>query len=245
MEPQQPAFSELHPTVVLGIAAHPDDLDFSASGTLATFAAAGASVYYLQLTDGGKGSSDPKATCEEVCEQRQAEQQTACTCVGGREVFFLNHPDGELEANRELKKEIVRYIRKLKPDVVITTDPVTMYYPEWGMINHTDHRAAGQATLDAVYPLARDRLTFPELAEEGLTPHNVKTVLLTAFSEQNFFVDVTAVIDKKMAAVSAHASQLTQHPEQFKAMLTNMAAKNGSKAGVQYAEGFVRLDIMA
>jgi LmbE family N-acetylglucosaminyl deacetylase len=243
MEPSRQAFSSLTPKVVLGIAAHPDDLDFSASGTLATYAAGGAAVYYLQLTDGGKGSSNASMSAEQVSKLRQAEQQAACNCVSGQEVFFLNYPDGELEISRELKKEIVRYIRKLKPDVVITTDPNALYYPEWGMINHNDHRAAGQAALDAVYPLARDHLTFPELASEGLTPHKVKTVLLTAFSNQDFFVDVSHVMAQKMAAVAAHASQLSD-PEQFKSKLIEMAAKNGEKAGVEYAEGFIRLEIM-
>jgi LmbE family N-acetylglucosaminyl deacetylase len=243
MEPQQ-SFPDMSPRVVLGIAAHPDDLDFGAAGTLAAYAAQGAAVYYLQLTDGGKGSNDPQITSEELVNTRKAEQQSACQAIGGRDVFFLNHPDGELEVTLALKKEIVRFIRKLQPDLVITTDPTMVYHREWGLINHSDHRAAGQAVLDAVYPLARDRLAYPDLLEEGLLPHKVKTVLLTAFSDQNFFVDVTSVMDQKMAAISAHASQL-HDADRFTDMLVDMAVQNGKKAGVQYAEGFVRLEIMS
>ena len=241
MKPQ--AFEDLHPKIVLGIAAHPDDLDFTVAGTLATFAAQGAQVYYLQLTDGGKGSDDPNLSCEAVAATRKSEQIAACNIIGGKEVFFLDHPDGELVASLDLKHEIVRYIRKIRPDVVITTDPTVIYDREWGIINHTDHRAAGEATLDAVYPLARDCHTFPELHEEGLEPHKVKTVLMTAFSNQNFFVDVTDVYQQKMAAAIAHGSQLSD-PADMTKVLTEMAENAGEKVGVKYAEGFVRLDMM-
>lgn len=240
---EQQSFTELKPRVVLGIAAHPDDLDFGASGTLAMFAKQGADVHYLQLTDGGKGSADPSVTTETIIKTRQQEQMAACEAIGGVGVQFLNHPDGELEVTLALKEEIVRVIRTLKPDVVITTDPTVVYNEQTGMINHTDHRAAGQATLDAVYPLARDRLTYPRLLTEGLRPHKVKTVLLTNFSHQNYYVNVTDVMDVKLAAIKAHASQIEDY-ESFKQLFTDMATRLGKQAGCQYAEGFVRLDMM-
>lgn len=236
-------FTDLHPKIVLGVAAHPDDLDFGAGGTLATFAKQGANVYYLQLTDGGKGTSDPNISSSQISKLRRQEQLNACEIIGGSGVHFLDHPDGELEVTHSLKEEIVRTIRTLKPDVVITTDPTMVYDEDWGIINHTDHRAAGQATLDAVYPLARDHLSFPGLYAEGLTPHKVKTVLLTNFSSHNFYVDITDSLETKFAAAQAHASQVKDF-EQLKRMFTEVAAKHGKQAGCKYAEGFVRLDIM-
>lgn len=242
MEPQQ--FNELKPKVVLGVAAHPDDLDFGSAGTLAKFAADGADVYYLILTDGSKGSADLDMTPEKLVETRRQEQRDACKTIGGKECFFLDHADGCLEVNLELKREIVKVIRQVKPDVVITMDPTMVYSMRTGMVNHTDHRAAGQACLDAVYPLARDHLSFPELYDQGYKPHKVKTVLLTNFDQRNYFVDVSSVMDKKFAAIKAHASQLPDY-EGMKNRLTEWAAVSGKEAGCKYAEGFVRLDMMA
>ncbi|HEY1063700.1 MAG TPA: PIG-L deacetylase family protein, partial [Candidatus Saccharimonadales bacterium] len=218
----QPSFDELKPNVVLGIAAHPDDIDFGAGGTMATFAKQGADVYYLQLTDGGKGSSDPDVSSAEIIKVRQQEQLNACEAIGGAGVHFLDYPDGELAVTLELKEQIVRAIRTLKPDVVITTDPTMVYDPDWGIINHTDHRAAGQATLDAVYPLARDHLSFPKLYAEGLQPHKVKTVLMTNFSNHNFYVDVSGALETKFKAAQAHASQVKDF-DRLKQMFTDVA----------------------
>ncbi|MDB5169835.1 MAG: LmbE family protein [Candidatus Saccharibacteria bacterium] len=241
MKPQ--TFADLKPKIVLGIAAHPDDLDFGAGGTLAAFAKQGAEVHYLQLTDGGKGSSDPNMTSAEIIKIRQNEQQAACQAIGGTSVHFLNHPDGELEVTMALKEEIVKVIRTIKPDVVITTDPTMVYDAEYGIINHSDHRAAGQAALDAVYPLARDHLALPKLYAEGYQPHKVKTVLMTNFTGHNFFVDITDSLETKFAAVKAHASQIQDY-DRLKQLFTGMAEKHGQAAGCQYAEGFVRLDVM-
>ena len=236
MKPQ--SFGELTPKVVLGIAAHPDDLDFGAGGTLATFAQQGAQIHYVQITDGCKGSADPNLSCQEVAELRQHEQQAACDAIGGTAVHFLSHTDGELQATLELKAELVKLIRELKPDVVITTDPSSFYDARYGIINHADHRAAGEAAIDAVYPLARDHLTFPELGE----PHKVATVLITTFSDHNYFVDITGALNAKLAAVKAHASQVSNYDD-MASMFTDMATELGQSAGYRYAEGFVRLDV--
>jgi len=235
-------FAALEPKVVLGIAAHPDDLDFGASGTLAKFAAAGAQVHYLLLTDGGKGSSDPAITSEQLITLRQAEQRDAVAAIGGASVEFLAYPDGGLEVSQELKKAIVKAIRTIKPDVVVTMDPSVLYSATRGFINHPDHRAAGQATLDAVFPLARDHLSFPELFAAGLEPHQTKTVLLINFDSSNFHVNISETIDKKMAALAAHASQMPDlaNTQQW---VRDLAAKAGQSAGYQYAEAFMRIDI--
>jgi LmbE family N-acetylglucosaminyl deacetylase len=235
-------FSPLTPKIVLGIAAHPDDLDFGAAGTMAAFAAAGAEVHYLILTDGSKGSEDPDITSAELVKIREAEQRAAVKAIGGKSVQFLGYPDGELEVTMELKKEIIKVIRTIKPDVVITMDPSMIYSSTRGFINHPDHRAAGQATLDAVFPLARDHLTFPELYAAGYKPHKTKTVLLINFEDSNFITNITDTFDTKIAALQAHASQVSNIAE-TKVWLSEMAGRIGSKAGATYGEAFVRIDI--
>ncbi|MDE2590659.1 MAG: PIG-L family deacetylase, partial [Patescibacteria group bacterium] len=157
--------------VVLAIGAHPDDMDFGASGTVARFAEEGAKVYYLIATDGSKGSSDSSMTAERLIKMRQDEQKEAGKILGLAGVFFLDHPDTELVADHMLKEELVRYIRMLKPDTVITMNPTFFYFAgsEPGFVNHTDHRAVGLAVMDSVFPMARDRLTFPQHEAQGLT----------------------------------------------------------------------------
>ena len=233
-------FSPLQPKVVLGIGAHPDDLDVTAGGTLAHFAAQGADVHYLILTDGGKGSDDPLMTSAQLVETRHAEQQTALEIIGGKSITFLDYPDGELEITMELKKQIVKAIRTIKPDVVIAMDPTVIYSAETGTINHPDHRAAGQATLDAVFPLARDRLTFPELYDE-FKPHKTPTILLANFNGGNYTVDISETFETKTAMMKAHVSQFSNVEEST--WLRDLAEAQGKAAGYALGESFVRLDI--
>jgi len=232
----------LRPKIVLGIAAHPDDLDVGAGGTLAHFASQGAEVHYLILTDGGKGSDDPSMTSAQLTAIRHSEQQTALEIIGGKSITFLDYPDGELEVTMELKKHIVKAIRSIKPDVVITMDPTVIYSAANGIINHPDHRAAGQATLDAVFPLARDRLTFPELLIDGFEPHKTATILLVNFNDSNFAVDITNTFDPKMNALKAHVSQFGDLENST--WVRSMAEAQGQKAGYALAESFVRIDIL-
>lgn len=236
----------LSPKVVLGVAAHPDDLDFGAGGTMAAFARAGADVYYLILTDGGKGSEDRSMTSEALRDTRRKEQRAAGRILGLKEIFFRDFPDGTLENTQEVKREVVKVIRQVKPDVVVTLDPTVVYNysgPD-GLINHPDHRAAGQAALDAVYPLARDHMSFPELLAEGYEPHKTKTVLLIRFSlEGNIFaVDITDTLDLKLQAIAAHASQFSDMAATEKQLRT-FADHAGKTFGYPSAEPFVRLDI--
>ena len=242
MTPQE--FSELTPKIVLGVAAHPDDLDFGASGTLAAFAAQGASVYYLLLTDGSKGTADREVASADLVRTRQQEQRAAVQAIGAKDVEFLDYPDGRLEVTMDVKRDIIKAIRKYKPDVVVTMDPSVLYSADRGLINHPDHRAAGQATLDAVYPLARDHLSFPELFEAGHEPHKVSTVLLINFNQQNYTVDISQTIDLKMQALEAHSSQMTDL-EKTQTMMRNIATQIGAASGYQYGEGFMRIDVPA
>jgi LmbE family N-acetylglucosaminyl deacetylase len=231
------------PKVVLGVVAHPDDLDFGCAGTVAAWSAAGAEVYYLILTNGNKGSADLSADPEALTELRRAEQRAAAKILGVRDVYFCNYDDGLLTVNMDVKRDIARVIRTVLPDTVISMDPSMLYDTRRGFINHPDHRAAGQATLDAVYPLARDHLSFPELyAEEGLEPHNVATVLLINFQNQNCYVDITGTIEKKIQALAAHDSQIPDLSSTGN-MMRAVAASTGEECGVQYAEAFIRIDV--
>ena len=235
-------FHELNPKIVLGIAAHPDDLDFGASGAMAKYAKAGAEVHYLILTDGSKGSSDLKMSPLDLVKLRETEQRAAVKIIGGKSVEFLGFPDGGLEVTMELKKQISRVIRSIKPDVVITIDPSMLYSSSRGFINHPDHRAAGQATLDAVFPLARDHLSFPELFADGFEPHITPTILLINFDKSNFAIDITDTFETKIAALNAHTSQVPNIDE-VRGFMTAIASEIGQESGYKLAEAFVRIDI--
>lgn len=238
--------SPLNPKIVLGVAAHPDDLDYGAGGTMAAFAQQGAEVYYLILTDGGKGSEDRSITSEALRDLRREEQRNAGEILGLKEVFFLDYPDGTLENTQAVKRDIVKVIRKVKPDVVVTFEPSTLYAATTGLINHPDHRAAGQATLDAVYPLARDHMSFPELLTEGYEPHKTPTVLLSRFDldpeSANFAMDITNTLELKFQALEAHKSQFSDL-DSLKTSLRQLASEAGKRNGCTYAEPFIRLDI--
>lgn len=232
------------PKIALMVGAHADDIDFGASGTVAAWAKAGTEVHYLVITDGSKGSDDPNMTSEQLIKTREQEQRDAAATLGAKEVHFLRYEDAALEVTMPLKKDIVRVLRQVRPDTVVVMDPTMVYDSERGMINHPDHRAAGQATLDAIYPLARDRLTFPDLlTEEGLEPHKVAHVLLINFGNQNYYVDITSVFETKVAGLLKHVSQVPS-PENVRTMLEQWASMAGNKAGTKYAEGFLRLDMM-
>ena len=235
-------FEPLKPTIVLGVVAHPDDIDICAAGSLAKYASDGAKVYIYVATNGDKGSDDEAITPDQLRETRMLEQQAAARKIGAETVFFGEFPDGMLECTSSLKRDIVRYIRKTKPDVVVTFDPTFLFSTELGIVNHTDHRTVGLAAMDAVYPLARDIKTFPELLDEGFDPHKVSTILFCNFDKANYYEDITASFAAKSEAIRAHSSQF-KDPEAVIAMTEQMASKAGLAAGSPYAEGFVRLDL--
>lgn len=226
--------------IVLGVAAHPDDLDFGASGTIAKWVKEGAICYYLICTNGCKGSSDPAMTGEKLIKIRRQEQLKAGKILGLKNVFFLEHNDTELVANLTLKKEITYYIRKLKPEIVISPDPTFVYSP-LGFINHTDHRAAGLAAMDAVFPLARDRLIFPEHEKQGLLPHKVKTLYLVSFEKPTEIIDISDTIDLKLKALETHKSQIGK---KVIVRIKERAEQLGKKQGYRFAEGFIKLDLL-
>lgn len=239
---QDENFQDYEPKRILAIGAHPDDIDFGASASLALWAKNGAEIYYLVITDGCKGTSDHEISSEELIKMRRYEQRAAAKVLGVKDVHFLNYRDGELEVDHKLKKDIVRAIREVRPDTVITMDPTLVYSVKRGFVNHPDHRAAGQATLDAVYPLARDHLEYPELLEEGLQPHKALHILLINLDEHNYTVDVTDTFDLKLAALSKHASQIGDINSTFES-LRHWSSELGKSVGYEYAEGFIRIDL--
>jgi LmbE family N-acetylglucosaminyl deacetylase len=190
----------------LVVAAHPDDADFGAAGTAYLWSQQGWEFYYLVCTDGSKGSDDPSITQSQLITMRRREQRDAAKLLGVRDCFFLDHVDGELTPNRALLGDIVRHIRMLRPDAVLTHDPEAIIVRD-AFVNHADHRVTGQMAVDAVYPAARDRLNFPEHIAAGLQPHKVSQVYIWGSERANFDVDITDVIDKKIEALRAHGSQ--------------------------------------
>jgi LmbE family N-acetylglucosaminyl deacetylase len=194
------------PKRALIISAHPDDSEFGAAGTAYLWGQQGWEFHYCIVTDGSKGSEDPEMTKEKLVPLRNKEQRAAVAVVGGKDVTFLNFTDGEVTYNRDIMREIVRMIRKIKPYAVFSHDPNQIVRDMF--INHPDHRAVGEMTLDAVYPMARNRPTFPELLDEGLEPYSAKEIYLWTASNTNFDVDITDVLDKKFEALSKHESQL-------------------------------------
>ena len=224
--------------VILAVGAHPDDIDFGASGTIAKLIKEGAEAYYLICTNGNKGSRDPRMIPELLSQIRKKEQLEAAKILGVKEVFFLDYEDTELENNLELREEITRIIRKTRPDIVFTIDPLMIYSQKLRYLNHPDHRNCGQAVLDAIYPLARDPLTFPHHLKEGLKPHKVKEIYLTNFDEQDTFFNISSTINLKLRALSKHKSQISK---KVLKRIKERARKFGKENGFPFAEGFKRI----
>jgi len=195
------------PGRVLVIQAHPDDVEFSSAGTIAKWVNDGANVTYCSITSGDKGSDDPGMTGEHLAAMREIEQQAACDVLGVKELRFLRYKDATLVADLDLRLALTRVIRQVKPDVLVCMDP-SMRWSGQEYINHPDHLAAGEASLAAVFPSARDRMTFPELLAEGLEPHKVNEVYLFATSSPDVWVDITDTMEVKLRALNAHASQV-------------------------------------
>jgi LmbE family N-acetylglucosaminyl deacetylase len=193
---------------VMAIYAHPDDPEFFSGGLLATLAAQGKHLTYVLATSGDKGSDDPDMTPTRLAELREAEQRAAAKCMGSDTVIFLRYPDGELMPTLGLRRDLTRLIRQFTPDIVITNDPQT-FWNRFGGINHPDHRAIGEAVLAAVYPTARDRHNFVELwRDEGLEPHKVRRVYLAGTLSPNVRVDISNVLERKIAAILEHHTQI-------------------------------------
>lgn len=233
-EPDEAA-GELRRALV--VAAHPDDADFGAAGTAHLLAQAGWEVRYVVVTDGSKGSEDPALTPAQLVSMREQEQRDAAELLGVQSVGFLGFTDGELVRDLVLLEAVVREIRTFQPFAVYTHDPEPVIIRN-GFVNHSDHRATGLATVDAVYPAARDRLNFPHHLEEGLAPHKVRELFLWGANEPNFEVDITDIVEKKIAALVAHDSQFDVNDEFLEAMRTYWSNADG-----RYVEEFRRIPL--
>lgn len=230
-----------HPERVLVIVAHPDDPEFGAAGTVAGWAAEGAEVTYVIVTDGSKGSAEKEMTREKLVALREEEQRKAADAVGVSRVVFLRQPDGEIENNDHLRELLVRQIRTYKPDVLVTHDP-TSRIVGGAYLNHRDHRTVGDAALDAVFPLARDRLNYPEHEAEGLEPHKTLDVFLIFSDQPNYWVDISAHIEEKIASLQAHFSQVGDR-EEFPEMIRERARNSAIKVSFEYGEQFRRIQL--
>lgn len=226
------------PESALVVTPHPDDAEIGCGGTVAKWIREGAQVVYVLCTNGDKGSSDPEMTSAHLAEIREKEQQAAADTLGIKEVVFLRHPDGELEDTREFRGELVREIRRHRPDVVLCPDPFRRSF-----YMHRDHRICGQAALDAVFPYARDRLHFPELTKMGLEPHKVGVVLMWGAESPDIFEDITETLELKCQSLLCHRSQ-TFNPGRDAAQFVREYAKRlGEGQGFEYAEAFRRMNL--
>lgn len=232
----------LRTKVILAVGAHPDDIDIGCAGTVAKHIADGDEVYYLVLTDGSKGSEDLKIGRNELIRIRRSEQQKAAGLLGVKKVFSLDFADGELKNTPALRKQIVKIIRQIKPTTVICWDPALYYDKQLNMVNHPDHRIGGEATMDSIYPFARNARTFPELLNEGLKPHVVEELLIINFSNANYFVDIKSTVDKKIEAIQCHKSQF-EDAEKFGERIKEMGKMLGQKSKMKYAEGFIKITL--
>jgi LmbE family N-acetylglucosaminyl deacetylase len=216
---------------VLAVAAHPDDIDFGAAGTMATFVDAGLECIYLICTYGDQGGFD-ETPREQMPALREAEQRAAAQAVGVKDVRFLDgYRDGWLEPTFELQRDIVRAIRQVRPQRVLIPSPERW----WARIHasHPDHLACGEAAIRAIYPAARNPFAWPELiSDEGLEPWTVSEAWLMADPETNHAVDITEVFDRKVAALAAHTSQTGHMGDQLRTLLSEWGHANAATAGM-------------
>lgn len=225
---------------ILVILAHPDDPEFFFGGSIARWVSAGHEVYYCLLTRGDKGGNDLSITPDQLANTRMKEQQNAAKVLGVKELFFLNTPDGFLKPNDQIRKEVVRLIRTIKPEIVASCDP-TNYFIRGRYINHPDHRAAGEITLDAVFPAAGNVYYFPELmTDENLQPHTPDEVWLSSPIRPNTILDVTGFWQLRMAALKMHASQIGD-PEKFEVAQLARRTEDSTAENPRFEDSFLRL----
>lgn len=227
----------------LVISAHPDDVDFGSAGTVATWTDAGIDVAYCVVTDGDAGGFDPDVPRAEIPTIRRAEQTAAAKEVGVTDLTFLGYPDGRLTVTLELRRDLARVIRRVRPQRVLCHSPER----NWQRIfaSHPDHLAAGEASLAAVYPDARNPFAHPELLDEGYEPWMVLEVWMIAAPSRNRWVDITDVLPRKLDALRSHVSQHTDADGNLEERMRGWGAMVAKEAGLpdgRLAEGFFSID---
>jgi LmbE family N-acetylglucosaminyl deacetylase len=223
---------DYQPERALVVIPHPDDAEVWAGGTIARWVRGGAEVHYVLCTDGSKGTDDPEIDPSELVAIRSREQLAAAEILGVKNVVMLGRPDGELEDSSDFRKDLVRQIRVVQPDVVLTTEPYRRNM-QW----HRDHRIAGQVALDAVFPYSRDHLHFGDLfANEGIEPHKTAAIMFWGSENPNAFVDISSDFDTKMEAVMAHGTQARQMSRADLEGFVRARAEESAEAGNTYTE---------
>ena len=234
--------------VVVVVVAHPDDAEFGAAGTVATWIGEGWDAYYVICTDASGGGADDATDVgtdarKLISEMRKGEQRAACAILGVKDVVFLDYPDGRLQPGFELRRALVRIFRHYRPSRVLCQSPERTWTPVYAIgRHHPDHLAAGQATIAAVYPAAQNGWDFPELLEEGLLPHKIREVYFMGAPNPNFAVDITAYWEQKVAALRAHTSQLAARFDELIGFVRTRSAECGATYGMAYAEEFHRAE---
>jgi len=229
------------PKRAMSIHAHPDDQEFTVGGTLAKWARAGCEIITVCITSGGAGSNKytpPDMTRRALVAIREDEQREAGRILGVKDTIFLGHEDGMLEPSIALRKELTRLIRRFRPEAVLTGDPSMRFYGSTYM-NHPDHRVAADVALDAVFPSAGTRLIFPELLDVGLEPHEVHQVYIHGAEHPDTYIEISDVLDVKLAALRAHKSQMGEWDP--KEMITQWAREQGRRRKLAAAEAYRRM----
>jgi len=229
---------------VMVVSAHPDDPDFGAGGSIARLADSGAEVTYVIVTDGRQGGEDPTQKDSDLIAIRVKEQRAAARVLGVKRVEFLGYKDGHLAPDLKLRRDIVRQIRKYKPELVITHIPGRVLDAPMGG-SHPDHLAVGEATMAAVYPDSRNPRAFRSLLKEGFQPHEVKEVWIPFWTLGDYLVDITPTLDRKIEALRKHKSQVAKPGQEwdFERFMRKRHRDVGKKAGYQYAESFKRITV--
>ena len=226
--------TESEPVHCLVIAPHPDDAEFGIAGTAAKWTQEGKAVVYVICTNGDKGTTDTSMTSTRLAALREEEQLAAARILGVQDVVFLRYPDQGLEDTGAFRKDLVKQIRRFRPEIVAGPDPYRRY------IWHRDHRICGQVLLDAVFPYARDMLAYPDLYQQGYLPHKVKTLYLWGSPDINHRVDISTTFDKKIAALKCHRTQFDVEEMEKRIRERYKAAAD---TGYQYAEAFHKEEI--
>ncbi len=229
---------------ILIVTAHPDDVDFGAAGSVATWTAQGIDVVYCLVTDGDAGGADTGIPRDRMAEVRRDEQAKAAAVVGVTELHWLGFPDGQVEPTLALRKAITRVIRTVRPQRVLAQSPERVFTRIYA--SHPDHLAAGEATMCAVYPDARNAWAFPELLDdEGLEPHAVAELWIMARADTDVYVDITAVIDRKIEALLSHRRQMVGREDAIPKLMREWGSGTAERLGLpsgRLAESFVRID---
>ncbi len=226
------------PCSALAIVAHPDDTEFGCSGTIAKWTQAGCEVNFVLLTSGDKGTDDPQADPHELRRIREAEQLAAAEILGVKSCVFLRFNDGELEYNLTMRGEVVRQIRRFKPETILSWDPLTRNYRM-----HPDHRVSGQLALDGAFPAAMMPLSYPEqLRDEGLTVHRAKRLLLFGTDAPDYYVNISEVMETKFKSMFAHPSQFVPD-EKFYDRIYKRHRDFAEGFDFEYAEAFKLVEL--